>query len=307
MKPSSFREKIKLFFFEKTEGKTTVRTNHWTIAISITLIPITIFSFFSVGEKEESTVAHSAKPLVSEEKTRGMITTGVISKNLQYLFEGNRKSKRKKRKKGKYPRLISYKKKQVLERNSFANGKGIPAGKKIIARLDTAIDSRFPSEVSATIPFSVVFQGETIIPENSTLLGIYAYPQGSNRIFISFSKCILPNGKQIPFRGQALDSSDYQIGIVGKNHSKSSTRLMKSIAMGMVSPMAETLTEKESLGNGYTVTPKPKLKNAFLQGLSKSSEIEAKRQIESIKGDRDYLTIPSGKEIIVTVLGLRQG
>ena len=56
------------------------------------------------------------------------------------------------------------------------------------------------------------------------------------------------------------------------------------------------------MGQGFIVTAKPKITNALLQGFSKSSEIEAKRHIGELKGDQDYITILSGKEIIVGLL-----
>ena len=184
----------------------------------------------------------------------------------------------------------------------------LPAGKKIIARLITSLDSRLSSGIAtARISFTVKWDGVDIIPRNSLLHGKISYPSGSERIFISFFKCVFPDGREFPLKGEALDIKDFHRGIDGNYHNKAGVRIAKNIALGMISPMANTLTEKEALGQGFAITAKPSMKNALLQGVSKSSEWEAKRQINDIKSDRDYLTVAAGKEIIVNLIDSFKG
>ena len=260
---------------------------------------------FPPNKKDKAIIARTNKQIVNTQKRinkttnnsaqkKDMYFLDQVNSNMQYPF-------RTKKKKEKFN--ITYKKRQVIIRKDQSRKIFIPSGKKIIAKLSNSLDSRLKStDVTAIIPFAVKFKGIEIIQKDSILLGKSTHPEGSDRMFISFSKCIYPNGRKFSIKAQALDSKDYQVGIIGTYYNKTGARIAKSIALGMISPMAQTLTEKEALGQGFIVTAKPKIKNALLQGLSKSSEIEAKRQIGNLKSDQDYITISSGKEIIVVFL-----
>ena len=293
------KEKAYSLFAERSKEKTTVKKRPVFLTLIIFLIAMMGMNSFFSRKKEKSTIAHSSRPLLLEQSLKKDRRPRSMKKEAQRYFL-KRKVQRKTKTVKKH--LITYKKKQVFLRNE-KDAIIIPPGKKIIAKLTGSIDTRTPlREISAIIPFPAIYKGKTIIPKNSILLGIFATDTRSDRIYIRFSKCILPNGKQLPINAQALDSKNYKEGIKGNLHSRASMRIAKSIAFGMVSPMAETLTQKEALGQGYTVTPKSTMKNAFLQGIARSSEGESKRQISEIGDDKDYLTLAAGKEIIVNLL-----
>ena len=295
--------KIIFNFFAKKDGdKITLRkTNCKAFFIAITFLIVIPALLFEFTTEDQSVAASSFKEFIPDKRNIKRKIT--ISKQAKILFRGRKATQGKKQnRKRKSPSLFrTYRKKQVLIREDVEGIPVIPAGKKMIAKFLNALDTRFSSEITAAIPFAVVFKGKTVIPANSILTGAFTHPTGSERVFVFFKKCVLPDGREFPFKGQALDSSDYRIGIIGDYHSKSGSKIAKSIALGLISPMAETLTQKEALGNGLVVTPKSTLSNALLQGVSKSTQVEAKRRITDIKEDRDYLTVASGKEIIVSL------
>ena len=302
---SRFREKISSLYLEKTKEKTTVKKRPLFVSFIFLVLSIATVNLLLSRKKGKSIVATSNNPLYSEKSPEKEYQTTVPNNpDTDHLFENSSNPKRKKRirENKKSIVLISYKKKQVLFRNDQSHIT-IPAGKKIIAKLLNSIDTRTPSnQVLAIIPFAVKYKQRTVIPKNSTLFGKFYHDGKSERIFINFTKCDFPDGMETIINAQALDSKDFQVGIKAIHHSKGTTRISKSIALGMISPMAQTLTQKEALGQGFIITPKSNLKNAFLQGLAESSEGESKRQIKEIGGDKDYLTLAGDKEIIVNLL-----
>ena len=302
---SRFREKISSLYLEKTKEKTTLKKRPLFVSFIFLVLSIATVNLLLSRKKGKSIVATSNNPLYSEKSPEKEYQTTVSNNpDTDHLFENNSNPKRKKRirKKKKSIALISYRKKQVLFRKKISLPT-IPAGKKIIAKLLNSIDTRTPSnQVLATIPFVVKYKQRILIPKNSTLIGKFHHDGESERIFITFTKCVFPDDMEITMNAQALDSKDFQAGIKGIHHSKATTRMAKSIAFGMISPMAQTLTQKEALGQGFIITPKSNLKNAFFQGLAQSSEGESKRQIREIDGDKDYLVVAQGKEIIVNFL-----
>ena len=292
------------FFIKKTNNKTSLKERSFFIAGFLICLLAVLLNMISYKEENKITITRTNREFVNI-RTKQVKVKKIVSQNTDAYFTNptSRLTQSPTSKSKGRIITINYKKRQVIIRKDHNQEIFIPSGKKIIAKLSNSLDSRFnTSEVTALIPFAVKFKGAIVIPKNSILLGQFSHPKGSDRLFISFFKCIHPNGREFPIKAQALDSKDYQAGIIGTYHNKTGARIAKSIALGMISPMAQTLTEKEALGQGFIVTAKPKIKNALLQGLSKSSEIEAKRHIGELKGDQDYITVPSGKEIIVNLL-----
>ena len=71
----------------------------------------------------------------------------------------------------------------------------------------------------------------------------------------------------------------------------------------MFAGMADVLTEKESLGfsmNG--VQPKPTMKNATLEGLSRAAQDETNRTRDGITNQKDYVVVPEGKEMLIELV-----
>ena len=288
---AKIQEKLSSLYIEKAEVKIILKKRPIFISIVISVLSVTGINIYFSMEKEKSVIATSSKPLHPEYPPQKELS---YNPEIDSLFESpTRRIKRKKRR-----FLVSFQNKQVLVRHDTS---GIPSGTKIIARLITPIDTRIPStEVLATVASAMIFNDEIVIPKNSIIHGIFNH--NKERIFINFKKCIFPDGRESPITAHALDTKTFQTGIQGIHHKKAVGRITKSVALGMVSPMAQTLTQKEALGRGYVITPKSTLKNAFLQGLAQSSEGETKRLIRETGDDRDYLTLQEGTDIIVVLL-----
>ena len=61
------------------------------------------------------------------------------------------------------------------------------------------------------------------------------------------------------------------------------------------------MVEKKEVGRNGAVTPKATLKNGLYQGLSQATQFEAGRQAAELSSAPEYVTIDSGKDLIVNL------
>lgn len=177
--------------------------------------------------------------------------------------------------------------------------KAIRSGSKLVGFLLKAIDTRAPSPVHVRIA-----QGGEVndveIEKGSVLTGQYSYAGSGELVFVSFSRLDTPEGEPKKIQAQALDSGTYSAGISGEVYSDAGLKTASSLGLTMFGGMADVLTEKESLGfsqNG--VQAKSTMRNALLQGTSRSAQEQTGRMQNEINSGRDYVLIPEGKEMII--------
>lgn len=177
--------------------------------------------------------------------------------------------------------------------------KAIRSGSKLVGFLLKAIDTRSPSTVQVRIAQGGEVNGVEI-EKGSVLTGQYSYSGSGAMIFLSFMRLDTPEGEPKKIQAQALDSGTYTAGISGVVHSDAGVKTAASLGLTMFSGMADVLTEKESLGfaqNG--VQAKSTMRNALLQGLSRSAQEQTGRMGNEIASAKDYVVIPEGKEMII--------
>lgn len=177
--------------------------------------------------------------------------------------------------------------------------KAIRSGSKLVAFLLKAIDTRSPATVQVRIAQGGEVNGVEI-EKGSVLTGQYSYPGSGAMVFLSFMRLDTPEGEPKKIQAQALDSGTYTAGISGVVHSDAGVKTAASLGLTMFSGMADVLTEKESLGvaqNG--VQAKSTMRNALLQGLSRSAQEQTGRMENEITSAKDYVVIPEGKEMII--------
>lgn len=177
------------------------------------------------------------------------------------------------------------------------------AGAKLIGFLKNPIDTRAESLVRVVLPRGGSANGVDIDP-GSVAVGNFSYGGSGNIVYLKFSRLDPPdNGTPKKVSASALDAANFAPGIKGEEFTNSGDKVAASIGLNMFSGMADTLTDRESLGNSYNgVQTKANMKNALLQGISKASQDEATRAATSIEQQRSYVTIPEGKEMIIELL-----
>jgi len=200
------------------------------------------------------------------------------------------KSSRKRKKKV----VILYNAPQIIGKDQR---KSLPMGAKLLGVLTHPIDSRTPSLVKVRLVQTVSAYGMEI-KRGSLFTGVFSV--SDEKIFIAFKRLDLPNGEFKRIEAQALNATDYTPGITGNIHSSRTLKTAASLGLSMISGMADVLTEKESLGfaqNG--VQAKSNMKNALLQGASRSAQDQASRFSSEIDDVEDYMTLPEGQELII--------
>ena len=194
--------------------------------------------------------------------------------------------------------VIKYYAPQIIGASNKAP-KAIRSGTKLVGFLLKAIDTRAPSAVHVRIAQGGEVNGVEI-EKGSVLTGKYSYAGSGDLVFVSFSRLDTPDGEPKKIQAQALDSGTYSAGISGEVHSDAGIKTAASLGLTMFGGMADVLTEKESLGfsqNG--VQAKSTMRNALLQGLSRSAQEQTGRMQNEINSAKDYVVIPEGKEMII--------
>ena len=216
-----------------------------------------------------------------------------------------------------YVKDVEYKAPQVIERkgpDGFA--KGLPLGTNLVGKLLTAIDTREAGQLyKVLLPYGGKDKNGGSLPKNSIAFGKISYPGKGEKVFIQFTKALLPDGREVKMKAQALNSKNYSPGLTGDFHGKRTERIVATLGLTMVSAMSDTLTEREALGGpagqggmvATEVTPKATAKNALYQGISKVSEMEAGRQASELGNQQEYVTIPAGKEMVVNLVSTYYG
>lgn len=177
--------------------------------------------------------------------------------------------------------------------------KAIQSGAKLVGFLLNSIDTRSPATVRVRVSQGGEMAGVEI-ERGSILSGQFSYPGSGDRLYLNFLMLETPDGEPKKIQAQALDSGSFNVGIVGEEHSEKGTKVAASLGLSMFSGMADVLTEKESLGPAQNgVQAKSTMKNALLQGLSRSAQDQTGRMASEIGSSKDYLTVPVGQEMII--------
>ena len=115
---------------------------------------------------------------------------------------------------------LKYKAPQVIERKDSFTSK-MPIGSNLIGKLLTAIDTRESEQLyKVLLPYGGKGRHGEGIPKNSILFGTITYPNKGRKVFMQFSKALLPDGREVELKAQALNAKDYSPGLEGKSHLK---------------------------------------------------------------------------------------
>lgn len=307
-----FIARIRAFFLKKDGGKDIIdRTK--LFGTMIVVIGAGVFTIiFSEASGDSSVVVNSTEPIETGNFAEERAQT--VSQKVSGLLQASAQNvqvalPRKQAKPTVSNKKIQYKAPQVIERkgtDSFTSN--LPIGSNLIGKLLTAVDTRESEQLyKVLLPYGGKGKHGEGIPKNSILFGTINYPNKGRKVFMQFSKALLPDGKEVELKAQALSAKDYSPGLVGKLHSGAVARVASTLGLTMVSAFTDTLTEKQVLSAEGAVTPKATAKNALYQGISKASEVEAQRQAAELGNVQEYVTIPAGQELIVNLLTTYRG
>lgn len=202
---------------------------------------------------------------------------------------------------------VNYKAQQVLvSEGAFDPARTMPMGTNLIGKTLTTIDTRDAGQlVKVLLPYGGRANAGGELPKSTILFGQVTYSGKGEKVFVKFSKGVLPSGEEVQVEAQGLNPGDYSTGLAGEFHGNADMRVASSLGLTMVAGMSDVLTEKESLGGSGllpgSVTPKATMKNAIYHGVSEVAKDEATRQAEAIGQGQEYVTVDAGTDIIVSL------
>ena len=314
-----FVTKIRTFFLKKEADKEVLNQKRLIGAVALVLAIGTTFILFSNTNGDSSVVVSSNAPIVVDTTDQTQDSAPISSKVTGLLQASQDKEKVvaqtptiKPRRRAKIPTQhvvlnIKYRAPQVIERKGNPTSK-LSIGSNLVGKLLTSIDTREGEQLyKVLLPYGGKGKRGEGLPKNTILFGNITYPNHGKKVFMRFTKALLPDGKEAVFQAQALNTKDYSPGLEGKFHSGATSRIAATLGLTMVSAFTDTLTEKQVSGSEGVVTPKATVKNALYQGISKASAAEAPRQAEELSKVQAYVTVPAGREMIVNLLATYRG
>ena len=205
---------------------------------------------------------------------------------------------------------IKYRAKQVIIRDE--SDSQLPTGTTFNGKLLTSIDTRNKDQWAKVILpdggwFKERFKEQGFLPKETVLIGTINYPGKGKRVFINFSKAVLPSGQELGLQAQALTPKTHVLGLTGEYYSQKGRQIATILGLSMVSGMTEALTEKEGVKGSESTTPKATMENAFYHGLSKVTNMEAQRQTSELDEHPPYVTIPAGTNLIINLTSPLKG
>lgn len=302
-----FMKRIRGLFIKQDGGKEVIdKRGFFVAAVVLMALAITPLVISKVGA-DSSVVAVADEPIVVSDldETRA---PSPISPIVSSLFKASEKivieDVQPKKAKPAPKQKLKYKAPQVIDDSAIGK---LSMGAKLIGKLLTSIDTRESEQFyQVLLPYGGKGRDGEGIPKNTILFGTINYPNKGRKVFMQFSKALLPDGKEVELKAQALSAKDYSPGLEGKLHSNAAGRIASTLGLTMVSAFTDTLTEKQALGEG-TVSPKSTAKDALYQGIAKASEAEAQRQMSELGNEQEYVTIPAGREMIINLLSTYRG
>lgn len=311
-----FVKRIRAFFLQEEAGKEVLDQKRFFGAVALVLAVVTLFILFANPHTDNSVVLNADAPIAADnlDATRASVP---LSPKVSGLLQASRhmsqpvpapKPRLRAKPSVKRTLKIKYRAPQVIARKEDSLNSKLPIGSNLVGKLLTSIDTREHEQLyKVLLPYGGKGKRGEGLPKNAILLGTITYPNRGKKVFMRFTKALLPDGREVALQAQALNTKDYSPGLEGKLHRGATSRIAATLGLTMVSAFTDTLTQKQVLGSEGVVTPKSTVKDALYQGIAKASAAEAPRQAEELSKAQAYVTVPAGKELIVNLLATYRG
>lgn len=304
-------DSLKRAFLVESDGKRTL--NKKSVTFSLLVVVVLGFGISKVfSEPENSAILqHASKELINDDKFHEEIP----KEHNHVMASGPIKdASTVKNRPNKVIRVeptpaIKLMARQVITRDDLPReDSSLPTGSNFIGKLISTIDTRDAKQfIKVLLPYGGSFDGKKVLDKDTMILGTAQYMGIGEKIYLSFTKAILPDGQEMEINAQALDPSDYSSGIRGEYHGTAGVRIATTLGLSMVSGMTEVLTEKKVHGESGAITPRSTMKNALYHGVSKVSEMEASRQASELGQEKAYVTVEAGTDLIISLTAPLRG
>ena len=296
--------KLKRFFLKEDGGKKILNRKKLFIFIGPIFILGTLTIFVFLNKEDSSFLKKTDKKLGQDElpkqaQSLNLKTSTAVKVLGSYNLEGGKQKYEVKNKNAK----INFRAQQVISRDNTGDPtQSIPMGTNMIGKTLTAIDTREPNQmVKILLPYGGKSKMGLALEKGTVLFGQVNYSGQGNKVTIAINKGLTPDEREFDIAAQALDPSNYSTGLAGENNSQSDVRVLSALGLSIASGASEIMIERENMNAIGQTVPKVSLGNAALRGLSTSSQQEADQIANRLKNSEDYITLPAGSDVIVSL------
>jgi len=302
---------FKKYFIEKQGEKEVLKKSNISILIFIFLVLVIGIELYS-GYSEHGKLNTSSTPFTERIERQKQANVSLSTRIKDIVKPDIVVKKVHKRRKVKTVIPIKYSAKQVISRNKKGRKINLPTGTNLLAELIGGIDTRHSKQiVLASLRNKIRHKNGSTIPAGSRFRGSFSYNKDQEKVYLKFSKIIFPDGEEYSISAHVLDFSDYSVGLYGNYHDYSGLKIAANMGLSLVSTAADVLTKKKvDYSNPYSQpmeVPEANFESAGLQGLSRIANEEAQRVNQKLQARDTYLTVESGRELIISLTSTFKG
>jgi Bacterial conjugation TrbI-like protein len=171
----------------------------------------------------------------------------------------------------------------------------LPVGTEAKAMLDSGASNGI---VKARLVAPMLVDGEPALPEGTIVFGHGKSTE--ERLFVEFTKAILPDGESFSIIAQAFDGSDKILGLKGSMVGSKTKKLAMGMALGFMGGMADGL-QNTSGSSIFSVQQRPSVRDAALAGTAKATLDQSNLYLDQVKNSPDIIEVKQGTEFYVIV------
>lgn len=168
----------------------------------------------------------------------------------------------------------------------------IPAGSEVLV---TLISGGTNGMVKASLSEPLKADGDVFLPVKTVLLG--SGTSSDERLFIEFTKAILPDKTTVKIKALAYDQGDRIIGVKGKKISDYAFKLAASSGLIFLGGMADGMRDEVNLG--VSERRRPSMRDAALGGVTTATSELGKDMLEKMKSSDNRVEVAHSTSVLV--------
>lgn len=298
------KEKVADFFLDEANPysqKRSIKGGHVAFAfLALVFVFMGLGSYFDAKSAKEQQVSEAKRAAEDASKVAGAAASADAAQAGQYVslrssYQGTGGSYRG----GGGSGGRQFSATQIIQRGQSPYDL-LPIGTLVRVRLIGNVESADQkSPVIAVVTESSMSPGGSeVIPRGAKIIGQGQIDAERERLQVSFSTLVFPEGEQYSFSGVAA-MPDGSSGVAGDFSSGKFKRYASQFAGNFIGGMAEGLKDRESAGQMGIPFEPGGLKNGVLNGVAQSSLDFAKSSSEEMGRAKPSMRLSAGQEFVV--------
>lgn len=294
---------MRTFFFKEDGGKTVLDLRRVLLFCGpILVLGLLTVTFLSM--QEDSSFLGAIDKKILDENLELQASTGkTFSSAVKKVLNDDEATVATKNKKSRIAMKINFKATQVISRDNAGDPtRSVPIGTNMIGKTLTAIDTREQSQIiKILLPYGGKSKLGVEIEKGTILFGQVSYSGKGRKVSVTITKGLTPDEQEFDIAAHVLDPANYSVGLMGESNSQSDLRVLSALGLAVAAGAADIMVEREVMNGFGQTAARPTIGNAALSGLSASTQEEANRQGEKFKDSEDYVTLPAGRDVIISL------